>query len=381
MSQSLESAGETVEEHLAAGVLGASVRPSRPARLEPEGPPGTCANCAAGLKGPVCHRCGQLDDNYHRPIGALIGQVLEGLFHIDGRLARTVPDLVIRPGKVTRAYLKGARARFIPPFRLYLAASLIFFLLMGVMAGGFEVRSPSDIDPEHVRQEVDRALARGAIADPSRLNEALGVMPRDEEGASALPESVPGETARGVRDGQGFLAEHMLVDSMELRRALVPEDFGEPPPAGGLPLPVRRFFADKAERVAEDPEGWSRATIAWIPRIMFVLVPLYAGLLALSYVWRRGFFFYDHLIVSLHLHAALFIAMSLAVLLAPLAGAGLMIAAVLVYSNLYLYRLQRRVYARSRITSAIRVAVLDIAYLFVMAIALVTVLVLGLASV
>ena len=359
MSEEIDEAAGTVAEHVAAAGLGVRVRPSRPAALESDAGDGECANCRTGLKGPVCHVCGQVDDGYHRPIGSLVAQIVEGLVYLDGRVARTLPGLMIRPGEVTRRYLKGQRARFIPPFRLYLIASLAFFLLLGLMADGPKLALPAEqaASLDSAREEVAAARESGEMTaeEAAQALTALDMIdraaaPLRAEAARSAEEGAAGETAGAQAPGE---------------------------PAGALQASIE----EKLRRIAADPERWADETMAWVPRIMFVLVPIYAGLLALSFLWRRGYFYYDHLIVSLHLHSALFLAMALGVLAAPLIGAGWVLLGLLVYSNAYLYRMHRVVYARSRITSVLRTLALDLAYLLVMAFALVGVVILGFFSV
>ena len=47
----------------------------------------------------------------------------------DGRFALTVRSLLRRPGMLTREFLEGRRARYVSPLRLYLMASLVYFLI------------------------------------------------------------------------------------------------------------------------------------------------------------------------------------------------------------------------------------------------------------
>ena len=106
--------------------------------------PGTpCANCATPLQGPWCHVCGQSAEDFHRSIVKLTGEVIEGVLHADGRLWRTLPDLMFRPGRLTRAYLEGHRAPQIPPLRLFLVVLLAIFLVGGLTS--------SDMEPPVVR--------------------------------------------------------------------------------------------------------------------------------------------------------------------------------------------------------------------------------------
>jgi hypothetical protein len=112
-----------------------SVRPvlgrRAPGQALPVGAP--CPNCATPLAGPWCHACGQPAEDYHRSILKLSAEAIDGLFDLDGRLWRTLPDLCLRPARLTRRFLDGHRIGQIPPFRLFLIVVVLVFL-----AAGFE---------------------------------------------------------------------------------------------------------------------------------------------------------------------------------------------------------------------------------------------------
>ena len=61
--------------------------------------------------------------------GQLVVDVAAEFSGWDGRLATSLRDLVLRPGMLTREFLEGRRVRYISPLRLYLIASLVYFLL------------------------------------------------------------------------------------------------------------------------------------------------------------------------------------------------------------------------------------------------------------
>jgi hypothetical protein len=91
-------------------------------------PVGTpCPNCATPLMGGWCHACGQRAEKYDRSIWHLVGEVFEGLTHLDSRVWQTLPRLVLNPGQLTRDYLDGHRAVQIPPFRMFLVVLLLVF--------------------------------------------------------------------------------------------------------------------------------------------------------------------------------------------------------------------------------------------------------------
>ncbi|MCR9128658.1 MAG: DUF3667 domain-containing protein [Alphaproteobacteria bacterium] len=433
MTDGLDEAAQTAAEHAAATAAepgrGAKARASRPAALAPDAPDGVCANCFTHLQGPVCHNCGQLADEYHRPARGLLGELVEGLFALDGRVARTIPNLLGRPGRITRDYLKGRRARYMPPFRLYIIASLIFFLLVPGLdqasdgfsetaAGVSQAMSEAGPTRAALRERMEAELQASVDAGDMTEEEAaqaleslarMGVIASGENQASdelasqAAPpgqseaagadagEAQPAGPAQGAEVSGADSSSHVQFiagrsdgqsgsvvigpggEPDQIRRFFAPEDYGESPPDSIFPLSVRRFLGDRFAGVSEDPGGWVEATLDWVPRIMFVMVPIYALLLSLVYAWRRRFFFYDHLIVSMHFHSALFLAMGAGLLI----GSGWAFLALLVYSNIYLYRLNRVVYERGRIASGLRTLTLDFLYLIVLLFGFLAVLLLG----
>lgn len=102
----------------------------RPKHVLPLGAP--CPNCATALAGPWCQACGQSSDDFHRSVRKLAGEAVEGVFEFDSRLWRTLPDLALRPARLTRRYLDGQRVAQIPPFRMFLVMVVIVFLAMGL---------------------------------------------------------------------------------------------------------------------------------------------------------------------------------------------------------------------------------------------------------
>ena len=59
--------------------------------------------------------------------------VVEEVFAFDARVLRTLKPLLFKPGYVAQEYLAGKRARFVPPFRLYLLVSFVMFVAMALV--------------------------------------------------------------------------------------------------------------------------------------------------------------------------------------------------------------------------------------------------------
>lgn len=367
---------------------------------------GFCSNCGTKLRGRICHSCGQDSDSFHRPIWSLLWEVLDGLGGADGRLWRTVPALMFRPGYLTKQYLEGVRARYVQPFRLYLLASVLFFLLSGL----------SSLDWSSVTRDAEQ-LSENQIADASETLEAIAES--NPELAAEL-ELAARELER-VRTANGSSTDEsdaeVLVDAItseanqeqmidRIRRSLVPEDHGgdlsqneqatgdetmviplsesanvsfDPGPLSALPLAMRRQLADQFERVINEPgrlfEGMARS----LPTLLFFLLPIYALVLSVGQIWRGRFYFYDHLIVSLHFHAYLFLMFTLLLIASPIIS-GWSFLIFLIWSNYYLYRLHRVIYQHGRFMSAVRTLTLDLTYLIVIALASPVLLLVGLLA-
>lgn len=135
-----------------------------------------------------------------------------------------------------------------------------------------------------------------------------------------------------------------------------------------------RGFAD----IGELQRTIETARLTWMPRVMFVLVPLFACLIAV--VERRARRRYpSHLVFALHVHAAGFIARAVAAALAfPLpAWREPFIQTASLYAVIYLFLAFRRAYGDSRSRAVFDTAVVAVIYVLVLVVA--TIVVVGLA--
>jgi hypothetical protein len=104
---------------------------------EPEAPSlpaGPCTNCGDERPGRYCPSCGQARRERVVSLREMLADFLDDQLSLNSRLPRTVGLLLTRPGMLTEEYLQGRIARYIRPLRLYLGASVLFFLLLPVYA-------------------------------------------------------------------------------------------------------------------------------------------------------------------------------------------------------------------------------------------------------
>ena len=88
----------------------------------------TCRNCGVTLQGKYCHGCGQKSVSSVVSVRELAHEVIHEFAHLDdSKIIRTLKLLLFKPGELTAEFLRGRRARYVPPLRLYLVCSLLFF--------------------------------------------------------------------------------------------------------------------------------------------------------------------------------------------------------------------------------------------------------------
>src|SRR5688500_1773673 len=155
---------------------------------EPRSP--ACLNCGAPLEGKFCGACGQRDIPPYPSVRELANDAIAEFSGWDGRLAATLRSLVQRPGFLTREFLAGRRARYISPVRIYLTASVLYFLIaanapnLRLESGELGLRietTASDSDDtaatgsraRRVGKVAESALESGKAATPAERDSAL----------------------------------------------------------------------------------------------------------------------------------------------------------------------------------------------------------------
>ncbi len=296
-------------------------------------PPGTpCANCATPLLGPWCYACGQLGEDFHRSMTRLTLEAVEGVLHLDGRLWRTLPDLFLRPAKLTRAYLDGHRAPQIPPLRLFLVVLLLVFF-----AG--------TLGP-HKTKLVNVKMTPGAAAQVIRAP----VTVRTDSGAVKSDGGVNIE-GRSVTTFGGVV----MVDSTDGSPAKKLADY-EAKLAGKSHLTAGEWLKLHALRARADPERFNLILQEWGERFAFLTLPMATILLSLIFVFNRRFYIFDHTIFSLHSLSAVGLMAAVATGLKGLTFG--LSDLVLLWAPVHLYKHMRGVYGTSRLGTLLRMAML-----------------------
>ena len=323
-------------------------------------PDAHCRNCGSPLYGEHCYACGQPTKGLVRHFGSILGDAVDTLFNLDGRIVRTLPPLLLRPGFLSMEYFEGHRVRYVSPVRLFIVLCLATFFAAKLATPSFNIGKSSDggdggdsgvrISADGVQGGDSFEALDSVEAVESRLAEARAEMAKARAGASGVP-------------GMGIVLDRAEAEVAEAAQARIAElraaeaSPGAPRPdaaeaAASAPPPIAasgsgpnfsvdensdtpdinfngkpwhaetnpvviEALPDGANRwlnaqIGHIPENWKRirqdpdllrnAFYSMLPTALFVLVPVFALLLKLVYLLKRRLYM-EHLVVALHGHA------------------------------------------------------------------------------
>jgi hypothetical protein len=345
-----------------------------------------CANCGTPLLGPHCYRCGQPVDGLVRHFGSIMGDFLDTVLNIDARVFRTLWPLLSKPGYLSKEYFAGRRVRYVSPVRLFVFLSLVTFFVAQLVMPAW---GPGSVNFDD-RDSIDRATTVAGV-ESARDSAIEGL----EATRNSIPD-VPGAQS-GIDKAEAKIRRKADRRIAELRgKPAAPgtagSDADDVPPVefNGKPWdpktnPVRigwlpRFANDWINRqvgrgqenvagLQKDPDRLKNAVLSALPSTLFILLPIFALMLKVAYFFKRRLYM-EHLIVALHSHAFLCLALLLVFglneigtevpALSTLTGwsEGLLFA----WMPLYLLLMQKRVYGQGWPMTILKYCVLGFCY-------------------
>ena len=280
-----------------------------------------CPNCGYQASGNYCAQCGQETHLHADSFRALIMHFAGHYFHYDSKFWKTMKTLYASPGKLTKEYWEGKRARAIPPVSLYIFLSAVYFIAsfsIGEMKREQGVQKSNGTILTSLRKTVD------SLDKISKASDTLYVAPTSTFGR--------------------YLEHKLHYDTGD--KGSFKKEFNEK---------LRHNF----------------------PKIFFVMIPLMALFLKLLFARRRQTFFVSHAIFSLHIHSFIFSLFLLQVLNPFYRADDLLTRLFFITSVIYTAIAMRHSYGISWGRAAVNTVVVTIGYLlfFLMAFLLMILLV------
>jgi hypothetical protein len=197
-----------------------------------------CTNCQEPVTKNFCANCGQSVKSRRGPIWRVLGELTEDVFTFDSKFYKSIFSLFCKPGHLTQEFVAGKRAAILPPVRMYLVVSLIFFLI-------FQIESP----------------------DVSESNVYIGDILLGKE----APNPEHGNFNIGDKGSMAWLSD-MLANKREELEQSNPQ------------IIVNRIF---------------NALEKTLPNALILFLPLFALFMKMLYLFKRVLYF-DHLLFILH---------------------------------------------------------------------------------
>lgn len=338
------------------GRRGRATRPRHPDR--------PCLNCGDPTPGEYCPTCGQRKVDVQVSVRAMVMDVLEDQFVLNRRLPKTLGALLFRPGFLTVEHVNGRIVRYVQPFRLYLASSIVFFLLISFLGLRMIARAEFGVGPpvgDPVEEEAALAQIDSVIADPGTPPAVRGVLLSTRGAVAARADTAGVERAdtAGTRPDTAPGAASMNW-------------LGDLEATTGIPA-VDSVIAQRLDRLSRmEPREALRTSLGdflgYVPTMMFVLLPVFALFLKLLYI-GKGRFYAEHFVFLLHTHSFVYLVFTLLLLFRGwITGA---ITALLIgWIFAYLYLAMRRVYGQGRFMTLVKYSVLGFAYAAVLAVSI-----------
>ena len=281
---------------------------------------------------------------------------LADVFALDGRLWRSLPMLLFRPGRMTRNYLDGKRARYVPPFRMFLMASVIFFLTLFTL--GEQMGWYSALKIDGLVEDGVESLAEGEEPIPVITEDRLETLRERAEDPDLSAEEQQAATMELAQAEGGIALRRILQEDGRINRDALYEEVTSRLSEEATPAEREQAWrtADHAATVYENQDRYGARMREWAPRFSLMFMPILALVLTLLYAWHRSRYIYDHVVTALHVQTYIYLMMTVMLVIAAINPASIgwlvLIGNILVVA--YIYRQLRVTYGTGRFMAALR---------------------------
>jgi hypothetical protein len=282
-----------------------------------------CLNCGTILEGYYCHNCGQENVELHESFGHMMNHTISDYFHFDHQFFHTLKPLLFKPGFLTNEYMSGRRAQYLHPIKMYIFISIVYFLLLFKTNGDSNLVRVNDSGKSADKEVVATQAKKTGETVVDYGNTPNGWFHSTTKDTS-YAEYLANQKKLSENDRDSFFGKIWNKKTFEYR-----EQYGNH---------AKEVFIEELRHN--------------IPKMMFLLLPLFALILKVAF-WSNKKFYVEHLIYSFHFHCFqfLFLAffMLLQLILLPFSKSvieWLTLPATL-YVIWYIYRSLRVVYHRN----------------------------------
>jgi hypothetical protein len=287
-----------------------------------------CLNCQYPIapEDRFCPECGQSNRSARQSIGEWIREFFASFLSVDSKFIHSITPLILKPGKLTEDYVKGKRARYIHPIRLYLAISILMFFVLSIQNNpteGIQINGP-DTDSTEVDDAITFDLSDGDTASWWYEKDLI----------------------------HNYYKANQDADWEEVQRETEVEN-----------TVTNRFFFTEVDKMYKmDTESFLQYIYRKFPIVLFLFLPFFTLWLKALYL-RKDIYYTEHLIFAFHTQTALFTLFLIANLFNLITGKSIVPIVLLIFS-VYLYLALRRFYKQSHWVTVIKYILMNTGFIF-----------------
>jgi hypothetical protein len=283
-----------------------------------------CLNCNAEVLGRYCHICGQENVEVEESFWSLATHLIYDIMHFDSKFFETLKFLLLKPGFLSKEYLRGRRASYLHPVRMYVFTSAIFFIIFFTFISKHDDLEPEGNNSKVARNddgkiEINKQItvlqdSLKKVNDPTARREIEKEIRILNTISSYIPASENEDSTKHGKENDNVISLAKTSPKSKKQYDSLQEKLPESERDNWLErlvtyraIYINQKYKGDEERFKEDFfEKFKHS----IPQIMFVSLPLIGLILQLLYIRRRKQFFYvDHLILLIHAYIAIFISL------------------------------------------------------------------------
>lgn len=390
-----------------------------------------CLNCESEVAGKYCQHCGQENIETKETFWGLVTHFIHDITHFDGKFFSTLKLLLFKPGFLSKEYIKGKRASYLHPIRMYVFTSAFFFIIFFTLftVKGFTVSESEKLlkEKEKINQaienvnegmlnhkdsvirntagvvlktlhqqvaDIDKAIQQQSEIKKERQDKAkkatdsLNKKLKPATGSeNTIKEDTIGPLKVSVNQGFETLKSREVEYSSPLSYALMQKNL----PKAYRDNWFKRLFLSQTTAAVykgnKDGNKFIENVIDYLfhsfPKMLFISLPLFALFLQWLYFRRKDLLYADHAIYAIHLYCATFVFMLAFFALSKIndqpesAILGLLQFALVCIIYIYQYKSMCVFYQQSRMKTILKFILINSISLIMMTILLVLFFTLG----
>ncbi len=359
-----------------------------------------CRNCGhiLDISDRYCPNCSQANSTKKLILKDFVDEFLSSVINYDSKLLQTLYTMLVKPGTITKDYIRGKRVSYTNPFRFLLSLAFLYLLMVSYDSNfsslddlGLEERfqrtGPMSFSFNNGENNTDSTevarQTREALQQLDSLENLKAVPIPGIESLDTLKTIINEGIANEVRkdsfmraNPRGYFQELQNRDSGSLTKRMeffftflqkdsikTFEDAKEKYGANDTWKNKMAFNGSKSSlKAIARPGTYLNNTMAKLPLVVFFFLPFFTIFILLAYI-RKKYTYTDHLIFSFHNQSLLFILLILSWIIDSIFNTATAWIAFTAFS-IYLFQAMRKFYGQGIFKTIIKYLFLNSVFLF-----------------